>query len=296
MNPRVLFFLFSVAVLIPSAAMLRAAGDQPAARPAPAVAGTPEFTLASRDGLRHYAVHIARPTQPPPAAGYPVLYLLDGHSTFAALTPELRERTWAQMPVVFVAISRSAPSRGALNAARMLDFTVGPRSLQGGVADEASGGADAFIELLADEIRPRVGKAVPIDAARQAIYGHSFGAICVLRTLFTRLDLFQTYIAASPSLWWGDGYLARALVEAEPTLRAASARVLLTIGDAEARARGAGADSPEAMQNVVTLESMARSLDGYASIDATSRVFEGRNHGSALPPSIDEALALITRK
>lgn len=253
------------------------------------------FLVTSRDGARRYEVRVVRPAQDAPPAGYPVLYLLDGQSTLPAITPAIRDRAWASAPIVFVAIAHDTTDRSALTAARTLDFTVGPRGPQALSSDLPSGGADAFIDLLVDEIRPRVTASVPIDSARQAFYGHSYGALCVLRALFTRPQLFQTYIAASPSLWWGDGYLERAVAQAAPSLGGVHARVLLTIGDQEARAaRGRAADPGAAAANVATLQSIARQLDVLPGIDATWQVFEGRNHGAALPPSVEAAVNLIS--
>lgn len=256
---------------------------------------TTAFSATSRDGARRYQVRVVRPPQPPPAAGYPVLYLLDGQSTLAAITPEMRATAWAAIPTVFVAIAHETDDRAALVAARTLDFTVGPRGADLRPSDPPSGGADAFLDLLVDEIRPGVERLAPIDASRQALYGHSYGAVFVLHTLFTRPSTFQTFIAASPSLWWGDGYLERAVTDAASTLRTARARVLLTIGDQEERRpRGTRPEPGAGARNVAALQTIARQLDAHASIDATWRVYEGRNHGAAMPPSVADAVALVT--
>lgn len=255
---------------------------------------TTSFSAASRDGARRYEVRVVRPPQPPPAAGYPVLYLLDGQSTLTAITPEIRDAAWSAQPTVFVAIAHQAEGRNALVAARTLDFTVGPRGSDALPSDPPSGGADAFLDLLIDEIRPRVEKLAPIDRSRQAFYGHSYAAVCVLHALCTRPAAFQTYIAASPSFWWGDGHVAREVAGAAPTLREARARVLLTIGDQEVR-RLRGAPEPDAAaRGVASLKEIAGQLDAHPSIDAVWRVYAGKNHGTAMPPSVADALALIT--
>lgn len=256
---------------------------------------TTTFFVTSRDGARRYEVRVVRPPQPAPPAGYPVLYLLDGRSTLPAITPAIRDRAWATVPTAFVAIAHDTTDRAALNAARTLDLTVGPMGTEARPSDPQSGGADVFLDLLVQEIRPKVAALLPIDDAHQAFYGHSYGALCVLHTLFTRSTLFQTYIAASPSFWWGDGYLERALTTAMPSLRAAHARVLLTIGDQEIRrVAGRAPDPTDAARGVATLRAMARTLDDLPAIDASSQVFEGRNHGAALAPSVEEAVRLVS--
>ncbi|MBF3166256.1 ferric enterobactin esterase PfeE, partial [Pseudomonas aeruginosa] len=68
-----------------------------------------------------------------------------------------------------------------------------------------SGGADAFLDLLRDGMRPAVAAQAPLDTARQTLWGHSYGGLLVLHALFTRPGEFARYAAASPSLWWRDG-------------------------------------------------------------------------------------------
>lgn len=262
-----------------------------------AAAAAETFAVTSRDGERRYEVRIVVPPQSPPAGGYPVLYLLDGRSTLAAITTEIRDAAWAQSPIVFVAIAHDLDDGARLTAARTRDFTVGQRGSDARPSDPPSGGADGFLDLLAEEIRPRVEQIVRVDPSRQAIYGHSYGAMCVLHALFTRPAMFQTYVAASPSLWWGDGYLERAVAGSAPTPERARARVLLTIGDQEARRpRGGQSDPGAAARNVAALESIARQLDHWPAIDIESRVYAGRNHGTAMPPSVAAAVALMTSR
>lgn len=47
-----------------------------------------------------------------------------------------------------------------------------------------------------------VEAVLPIDPDRQSLFGHSFGGLFVLYSLFTRPSAFTTWIAASPSIYW----------------------------------------------------------------------------------------------
>ncbi|TID21348.1 Ferri-bacillibactin esterase BesA [Venturia nashicola] len=55
-----------------------------------------------------------------------------------------------------------------------------------------------------------------LKTGRKALYGHSYGGIFVLYALFTAPTLFNTYIAASPIVWWNKHFLVTHL---EPPFR-----------------------------------------------------------------------------
>src|ERR1700719_4642547 len=66
----------------------------------------------------------------------------------------------------------------------------------------SAGGGDDFVHVLLEEIKPLVESHYQVDPERQIIYGKSLGGLLVLHLLFVHPEAFQTYIAASPSIWW----------------------------------------------------------------------------------------------
>jgi predicted alpha/beta superfamily hydrolase len=42
---------------------------------------------------------------------------------------------------------------------------------------------------------------------REALFGHSYGGLFALHALFTRPSSFDTFIAASPSIWWNNQFI-----------------------------------------------------------------------------------------
>jgi uncharacterized protein len=56
--------------------------------------------------------------------------------------------------------------------------------------------------VLETEIKPKVAATIRVNAAEQALFGHSIAGLAVLRALFTEPTAFRTFIAASPSIWW----------------------------------------------------------------------------------------------
>jgi enterochelin esterase-like enzyme len=94
------------------------------------------------------------------------------------------------------------------------------------------GGVDDFLQVIEKELKPKVAALVPVNAANQAIFGHSIGGLAVLRALFTQPNAFRTFIAASPAIWWdGDAVLSGEKAFNDMVTEGnASPRVLITVG------------------------------------------------------------------
>jgi hypothetical protein len=70
-------------------------------------------------------------------------------------------------------------------------------------------GADDFLAFISETVRPWVRKSVfpSVTFKRDALYGHSFGGLFVVYALISQPEAFDTFLAASPSLWWNRGYI-----------------------------------------------------------------------------------------
>jgi uncharacterized protein len=90
------------------------------------------------------------------------------------------------------------------------------------------GGSEAFRRFIRDELMPQV-KSRYRTTNEKAIVGESLAGLFVVETFLLEPDLFDTYIAFDPSLWWnnqklvGDAVgLLRARPKTEKTLYLAS--------------------------------------------------------------------------
>ncbi len=170
--------------------------------------------FTSADSLRNYRVYVGIPDAPPPAHGYPVLYALDGNALLGQLTPQRLQQLNRQAPAMLVLIGHATDLRFDV-VARSWDYT--PVTADGQTITDAlhperrNGGAEAFLNLLQQHIRPAVAKLAPLNPRQQTLWGHSYGGLLVLYTLLTRPYAFQQYIAADPSLWWHNGDLLHRL-------------------------------------------------------------------------------------
>jgi predicted alpha/beta superfamily hydrolase len=78
------------------------------------------------------------------------------------------------------------------------------------------GGSQAFRRFLREELMPQVKERYR-TTAETAIVGESLAGLFVVETFLLEPDLFDTYIAFDPSLWWNRQALVRG---AEERLRA----------------------------------------------------------------------------
>jgi predicted alpha/beta superfamily hydrolase len=64
-----------------------------------------------------------------------------------------------------------------------------------------SGGGDRFLDFIQNELMPEIGKRYR-TAHFQIFSGHWLGGLMAIHILVSRPDMFQAYIAVSPSLQW----------------------------------------------------------------------------------------------
>ncbi|ANF98090.1 alpha/beta hydrolase [Paenibacillus bovis] len=168
-----------------------------------------QWQMKSAVGDCIYQIMVYTPTGAPPAAGYPVIYLLDGNSVFATVVDAMRMQTrrpdkTGVIPAVIVGIGYETSE--PFSASRYYDYT--PRATSeyrqrpDGTPIPEQGGADQFLTFLEQELKPAIEAELPINRRRQAVFGHSLGGLFVLHTLFTQPEAFQYYIAGSPSIHW----------------------------------------------------------------------------------------------
>ncbi|HEX8816912.1 MAG TPA: alpha/beta hydrolase-fold protein [Terriglobales bacterium] len=129
---------------------------------------------------------------------FPVLYLVDGPTyinLMGSITDFLVDGD--RMPPVIIV--------GIANTDRTRDMTpshADEKDSDGTVhANPTSGGADRFIDFIQSELMPEIERRYRV-APYKIFVGHSLGGLLAVHILITRPDMFQAYLAASPSLWW----------------------------------------------------------------------------------------------
>lgn len=306
-------FLAALCLLLPRAAGPALAETRPYAMPL-----TEQRDMVSPGGGT-YRVMIARPSVEPPPAGYPVVYALDGNAVFGTLVDVLRGAEIRQAlmgsvlggiePAVVVAIGYPGDAPYDLDR-RALDYTPAAPPAPGGATGRPqpqSGGADAFLAFIEDDLKPAIAREFPVDAARQALFGHSYGGLFAMHVLFTRPQAFSTYVASSPSLWWNAGSIRHEeeAFAAGAAGRSYDVRVILSVGQYEQRLspRERAALPPD------KADERTRRLRQRAMVDSTAaladrlgvlpglavrfRIHEGETHGSVVPIALARAMPLL---
>lgn len=259
----------------------------------------------SQDGKRHYRVYVGIPRKPAPPEGYPVIYMLDGNAAMHTLQDQDLAALFADNPPVLVGIGYDVPSRHDVMA-RAFDYTPPILNEDGSVRTDTvergrpGGGADLFLDMIQDTIRPAVEARVQLDTARQTLWGHSFGGLFTLYTLVTRPRMFQRYVAGDPSVGWGDD----ALLKRANGFHAAQApeaivRVLVGRGRPAANADAAQPLSPGPVSIIPPGRESTYALVSRLAqegMDMTFQAFPEQSHGELFATSLRPALALaVTR-
>jgi len=92
------------------------------------------------------------------------------------------------------------------------------------------GGSAQFRRFIAEEIKPWTEGRYR-TSGHDAVIGESLAGLFVVETLFEQPDLFDDYIAVSPSLWWENMKYGREAADRLRRLPAGQRRLYLTIAD-----------------------------------------------------------------
>ncbi|MDR3182590.1 MAG: prolyl oligopeptidase family serine peptidase [Planctomycetaceae bacterium] len=259
------------------------------------------FAMDSDDGGRHYKIAVGIPKADVPEKGFPVLYMLDGNAALAALDDKLFSRLSGTLPVI-VTIGYDTELRFDV-VSRAFDYTPAmpdgtqPKDERG----RKGGGADVFAALIETKIKPKAESLVRIDKNRQAIWGHSYGGLFVLNTLFRHSEMFQNYIAVSPSLWQQRGAIFQYEKDFAAKEPKRDFRLLLFHGTDEKKAERTGdADNPVRQK----MQDMRRSVPADAGRELSLRLrtvlreseyaeLKGLTHGQTFGASLETALRFI---
>jgi predicted alpha/beta superfamily hydrolase len=283
----------------------------PAVSPA-ILSGAQQRDLRTRHTGLAYRIFVARPLLPAPENGYPVVYMLDANAAFGTMAEAVRlqsARPEATGVAPAIVVGIGYPTDLPLDLTRRtFDYTpdVDRASLSArpdGSAWPPTGGAGAFLDFIEDELKPAIAEEFPVDPARQALFGHSFGGLFTLYALFNRPRAFRSYIAGSPSIWFGN----RAILEAargftdllgdapgDLGVMIAVGGLEQTLSPREQKASGGSRRADWIAENrmVDNARELAQRLNELASpkLRVAYEEFPGENHVSVIPPLISRAL------
>jgi predicted alpha/beta superfamily hydrolase len=196
-------------LLVTSAAYLPASAQN---APTPLVIGQ-TFTMPSGalHETRRINVYLPPGYADSAAARLPVLYMPDGgvgeDFLHVAGLVQVLTGNGTMRPFILVGIE---------NTARRRDLTGPTTSAKDRQIAPQVGGSAAYRQFIRTELMPLIRQRYR-TSTETAIIGESLAGLFVLETLLQEPDLFDTYVAFDPSLWWNNGWLVN---QAETRLRA----------------------------------------------------------------------------
>jgi len=213
---------------------------------------------------------------------YPVLYLLDGGQA-----QDFHHISGIAQLGTVVGTTRDVIVVGVASVDRRNELALPTQNPELIALYPTQGDSERFRRFLNDEVQPFVEALLRTDG-EATLMGESLAGLFVVETFLKEPQMFDAYVAVSPSLWWDDGQLAR---QSGAYLRDHSNEprtLILTLGNE-------GAEAAALMETLtgnlrdhalpgVTWEFQARPTETHATIyhgaalDAFRRLY-------ALPPS-----------
>lgn len=189
-------------VLLATAAL--ADGGMPVASPATALTIGETFTIESAALGERRRINVYTPPVYTDSAGVrlPVLYMPDG-----GLAEDFLHVAGLLQVSIGNGTMRPFLLVGIENTQRRRDLTGPTQNPEDRKIAPNVGGSAAFRSFLRSELMPVV-RARYRTTRETAIIGESLAGLFVVETLFAEPDLFDTYVAFDPSLWWNNHALA----------------------------------------------------------------------------------------
>lgn len=207
---------------------------------------------------------------------YPVVYVLDANSFFGTVTETIRVlRIGKEFPKVLI-VGVGYAEDGYIKG-RFRDYSPTPKDDFPG-----SGGAEAFLRFVCEELIPFVDSNYRTDLEDRCLLSDSLSGLFALYALFHRPDPFTRCIIGSPGMGWDE-----AAVLAHESAFAANntdlpVTVFLSVGSLE---KGL----------VRSVQSLAEVLQGreYANLRLITHTFENETHWSVAPATISRGLRMV---
>ena len=219
---------------------------------------------------------------------YPVIYHLDANAYFdpigfSVVKLSKRKKISVEPTVVGVGYANAY----IMDSLRNRDYTY--PSANPIDSFPISGGGKHFYQFIKTELSPLIDSMYRTDVTDRTLMGHSLGGYFVLYALLrdsVENPLFHNYVAASPSLWWGDNYILDAFLQ--PGFRYTSmntSKVYLTAGQFELRE-----NSIDEFTKLTTI------LERDSLMQIKYRVYKQLEHMGTAVPSFEDGIEFVLKE
>lgn len=273
--------------------------------PSAVVSATEVRYVTSSNTNQEYRVSIALPyaygDKDAADKKYPTIYVLDGNWFFEMVTAMTRLMSGCGSVPEVIVVGIGYPTNDSYEAEsfneqyshRSRDLTpVRDKVWEGKVKERmaidhmTTGGAAQFLKFLKKELIPIVETEYRVDIKNKILAGLSMGGLFVLYALFHEADLFQGFVAASPSTWFGDRHIFSIEDNYAQKQNDLVANLYLSIGQKEET------EESRMVSSLFRLSALLESRD-YKGLTLKNQVFEDLNHCDAGVPGFQLGLKWI---
>ncbi|MCM4154293.1 alpha/beta hydrolase [Arenibacter sp. N53] len=261
------------------------------------VGNEPDHIISSKITGKDYLIHMSFPKNysTKDTITYPVLYVLDGKSTYRYFNPSNIDFEKIE-DVIFVGISHKVdgiesrinrfydytPSTDTITAKKMENkFSVPKGTIK-------TGGADKFLECLKNEIVTFIDKSYKTNSKR-GISGHSLGGLFTAYCFLNSDGYFTRFGINSPTLQWNEEKLLNQAIlkfTKNDTWDIKPTRVYFSTGENE---------SPFMVSNMIKF-SLYLKKSNYKNIDIDWHIYRNKSHASVVPSSLSGTLTKLYGK
>ena len=136
-------------------------------------------------------------------ASYPVLYLIDG-----GLSQDFLHIAGTSQLGAIWGRSQSVIVVGIETKDRRAELIGSPGTAEQRATYPTAGNSAAFRRFLRDKVKPHITAHYRTNGT-DGVIGESLAGLFIVETWLREPDLFGSYAAISPSIWWQDGALSK---------------------------------------------------------------------------------------
>jgi uncharacterized protein len=239
-------------------------------------------TLPVNAAGRHYALFVGVPVSyaTEPNKRYPVVFVTDGYWDFQKLTalhgPLVYDKYAPEFIVVGMGYAGENPNFGDLRRWELSPLPIG-------TPPEASGHAKDFLDTIEKVFIPLIDKEYRTDPKKRVLAGASLGGLFTLYSMFTKPELFSGYVAVTPAVAVGDGWLLKYEEEFAKSGKSLNARLYMTTGANEST--GFVAPILRMNQRIATRK--------YPNLAYDFRIIDGERHAGNQTESYNRGLRFV---
>lgn len=242
-------------------------GAPPASHPPHAIPNSELRVLPRTAAGRHYQLHIGLPGSygKDTSRRYPVVFVTDAYWDFQKITAIEGGLVYDKVVPEFITVGIGYAGENLdYDTLRRWELPPAPLADDGG----ASGHAAEFLRTLETEIIPFVEREYRIDSSHRVLAGASLGGLFTLYTMYTKPELFQAYIAATPAVVVANDWILGYEETFARSARPLRARLYMT---------GGGNESPRFLGGILRANQRiaSRNYEGFA---YEFRIIEGERH------------------